>query len=381
MQQNTKLTDFNLIIFRYLLVETFKAQFAVFAVLMTIFTSQTLMRVLDDAVEGKLPTELVANMLMLYMPSLAGLILPLSLFIGIFLAHGQMYADSEMTVLKACGVSEWYVSRVTLVLALSIAIIAGLFSLWWTPSAFEQREELRQEIKANVGLSSIVPGQFEQSSNKKAVIFVHENEKNSGQLSKVFVAQLTANTDTENDFYVLYAKSGFTESFNQGSERLVLSEGTAYQGNLNQLDYQVTDFVDYKMIIKEQTIEEKRLKLLAVPTLELLNIDGNAAIAEWQWRISLPLSVIIVALIAVPLARVKPRQGKYAKLVPAFAIYLCYFLLLMAGRSALEDGKIPPALGLWWIHAGALTYGLYLFTTERTLGRQFIAKFTRRKRA
>lgn len=381
MQQNTKLTDFNLIIFRYLLVETFKAQFAVFAVLMTIFTSQTLMRVLDDAVDGKLPTELVANMLMLYMPSLAGLILPLSLFIGIFLAHGQMYADSEMTVLKACGVSEWYVSRVTLVLALIIAIIAGLFSLWWTPSAFEEREVLRQEIKANVGLSSIVAGQFEQSSNKKAVIFVHENEKNSGQLSKVFVAQLTANNESENDFYVLYAKSGYTESFNQGAERLILSEGTAYQGNSHQLDYQITDFVDYKMIIKEQTIEEKRLKLLAVPTPELLTIPGNAAIAEWQWRISLPISVIIVALIAVPLARVKPRQGKYAKLVPAFAIYLCYFLLLMAGRSALEDGKIPPPLGLWWIHAGALAYGLYLFTTERTLGRQFIAKFIRRKRA
>ncbi|WAJ69440.1 LPS export ABC transporter permease LptF [Catenovulum adriaticum] len=370
-----------MIIFRYLLVETFKAQFAVFAVLMTIFTSQTLMRVLDDAVDGKLPTELVANMLMLYMPSLAGLILPLSLFIGIFLAHGQMYADSEMTVLKACGVSEWYVSRVTLVLALIIAIIAGLFSLWWTPSAFEEREVLRQEIKANVGLSSIVAGQFEQSSNKKAVIFVHENEKNSGQLSKVFVAQLTANNESENDFYVLYAKSGYTESFNQGAERLILSEGTAYQGNSHQLDYQITDFVDYKMIIKEQTIEEKRLKLLAVPTPELLTIPGNAAIAEWQWRISLPISVIIVALIAVPLARVKPRQGKYAKLVPAFAIYLCYFLLLMAGRSALEDGKIPPPLGLWWIHAGALAYGLYLFTTERTLGRQFIAKFIRRKRA
>lgn len=381
MQQNTKLTDFNLIIFRYLFVETFKAQFAVFAVLMTIFTSQTLMRVLDDAVEGKLPTELVANMLMLYMPSLAGLILPLSLFIGIFLAHGQMYADSEMTVLKACGVSEWYVSRVTLVLALIIAIIAGLFSLWWTPSAFEEREVLRQEIKANVGLSSIVAGQFEQSSNKKAVIFVHENEKNSGKLSKVFVAQLTANTESENDFYVLYAKSGYTEPFNQGSERLVLSQGTAYQGNSNQLDYQVTDFVDYKMIIKEQTLEEQRLKLLAVPTLDLLNISGSAAIAEWQWRISQPISVLIVALIAVPLARVKPRQGKYAKLVPAFAIYLCYFLLLMAGRSALEDGKIPVGLGLWWIHAGALIYGLYLFTTERTLGRQFIAKFIRRKRA
>jgi len=369
-----------LIIFRYILAETFKAQFAVFAVLMTIFTSQTLMRVLDDAMEGKLPTDLVANMLMLTMPSLAGLILPLSLFIGIFLAHGQMYADSEMTVLKACGVSEWYVTRVTLVLAVIIAIMTALLSLWWTPSSFEQREVLRQEIKANVGISSLVPGQFQQSSNKKAVIFVHDNEQDE-RLDKVFVAQLTADEKNNNDFYVLYAKSGYTESFNQGAERLILSEGTAYQGKINSQDYTVTDFVDYKMIIKEQTIEEQRLKLMAVPTIDLITQNDRASIAEWQWRISLPLSVIIVALIAVPLARVKPRQGKYAKLVPAFAIYLCYFLLLMAGRSALEDGKIPASLGLWWIHAGGLGYGLYLFTTERTLGRQLLSRFVRRRHA
>ncbi|MCU4677500.1 LPS export ABC transporter permease LptF [Catenovulum sp. 2E275] len=368
-----------MIIFRYLFTETFKAQFAVFAVLMTIFTSQTLMRVLDDAMEGKLPTDMVINMLMLTMPSLAGLILPLSLFIGIFLAHGQMYADSEMTVLKACRISEWYITRVTLVLAILIAVITALHSLWWTPSSFAQREALRQEIKANIGLSSVVPGQFQQSSNKKAVIFVHDNEQNEGHLNRVFVAQLTPD-EQENDFYVLYAKSGYTEAFNQGAERLVLSEGTAYQGNINSREYTITDFVDYKMIIKEQTIEEQRLKLMAVPTLDLIQLKSSAAIAELQWRLSLPLSVIIVALIAVPLARVKPRQGKFAKLVPAFAIYLCYFLLLMAGRSALEDGKIPTSIGLWWIHLGGLTYGLYLFTTERTIGRQFRALFFRRSR-
>ncbi|KMT66401.1 LPS export ABC transporter permease LptF [Catenovulum maritimum] len=368
-----------MIIFRYIFAETFKAQLAVFTVLLTIFTSQTLMRVLDDALEGKVPTELVFGMLMLNIPPLSGLILPLSLFIGIFLAHGQMYADSEMTVVKACGVSEWYVTRVTLVLALLIALLTAFHTLWWTPSSYEQREILRQEIKADAGLATLMPGQFQYSSNQKSVIFVHSSDKDTQELEKIFVAQVQNREQIGNRFNLVYAEKGYVEQVSTGAEMLRLTDGHAYQGSIGMLDYKLSDFQRYSMIIKEQTIEELRLKIMAIPTLELLSRDDSAAQAELQWRISLPLAVIIVALIAVPLARVKPRQGKYAKLVPAFAIYLVYFLLLMAGRSALEDGKIPMKLGLWWIHAGALVYGIYLFTMERTLGRQLLSIFTRSK--
>ena len=362
-----------MIIFRYIFSETFKAQFAVFSVLLAIFSSQTLMRVLDDAMDGKVPTSLVFDMLTLSMPPLAGLILPLSLFIGIFLAHGQMYADSEMTVFKACGISEWYITRVTLSFALIVALITGLFALYLTPLSYEKRESLREEIRSDVGISSLVPGQFKESSNKKAVIFVHESEQDNS-FYRVFVAKVNPDTNFDNEFHVVYADKGTMETFADGTEQLVLSDGTAYSGGTNRLNYQITDFSQYRMVVKEQTLEERRLKLMAVSTQELWQSNELSHIAELQWRISLPLTVVIVALIAVPLARVNPRQGKYAKMVPAFAIYLCYFLLLMAGKSALEDGKLPTSIGLWWIHAGALMYGGYLFTMERTLGRQLLFK-------
>ncbi|MER2492031.1 LPS export ABC transporter permease LptF [Catenovulum sediminis] len=370
-----------MIIFRYIFGETFKAQFAVFSVLMAIFSSQTLMRVLDDAMDGALPTELVLSMLSLSIPPLAGLILPLSLFIGIFLAHGQMYADSEMTVLKACGVSEWYITRVTLSLALIIAVLTGMYALFWTPQAYQDREELREKIRADVGISSLIPGQFRESSNKKAVIFIHGSEERGVNFDRVFVAQVSPSEENQNRFDVVYAKQGHMETLADGTEHLILQKGAAYQGTTGRMDYQLTDFTSYSMIVKERTIEEQRLRLMAVPSVELWGSTETAEIAELQWRISLPLSVLIVAMIAVPLARVNPRQGKYAKLVPAFAIYLCYFLLLMAGKSALEDGKIPPGLGLWWIHAGAFLYAAYLFTTERTLGRQLLFEVKKRRRA
>lgn len=112
-----------MIIFRYLLKEVAKTQLAVFFVLMAIFISNKFVRVLDNASEGGIPGHLVMIFIGLKIPDLAGMILPLSLFLGVLLAYGRIYADNEMAVLHACGVSEWYVVRVTLILGLITAII------------------------------------------------------------------------------------------------------------------------------------------------------------------------------------------------------------------------------------------------------------------
>ncbi|WP_111979103.1 LPS export ABC transporter permease LptF [Algibacillus agarilyticus] len=370
-----------MIIFRYLFTETLKSQFAVFFIMLLIFSSNALVRVLDDAMEGKLPTDLVAWMMLLNIPPLAGLILPLSMFIGIFLAHGRFYADNEMSVLKACGVSEWYVTRVTLAAALFICVLTAINTLWWGPAAYEKRETIRDELRADIGISTLIPGQFQQTSNNKAVLFVHNNGENKSEFNKVFVAQLPKSEDAKQRFNVVYAETGkvIEERFEEQS--LVLTNGRRYEGEQNELDYQILGFDTYSVKIKEQEVEERRRKLAAVSTADLMKSDDLEAIAELQWRIALPLTVLLVALVAVPLARTGPRQSKFAKMAPAFLIYIFYYLLLMAGKSALGDGKIPPTIGLWWIHTVALIYGLYLFAGERTSGRRLKAllKWSRSK--
>jgi lipopolysaccharide export system permease protein len=118
-----------MIIFRYLLREVAKTQLAVFTVVMTIFISNKFVRLLDDASEGGIPGQLVMIFIALKIPDLAGMILPLSLFLGVLLAYGRIYSNNEMTVFHACGISEWYVVRVTLILALITALVTGFFYL------------------------------------------------------------------------------------------------------------------------------------------------------------------------------------------------------------------------------------------------------------
>ncbi len=356
-----------MIIFRYLFVEAMKSTLAVAAVLMAIFMSREFVSVLSDAAEGDIPGTLVATVIGLHTPALLALILPLALFIGVLLAHGRMYAEHEMTVLHSCGVSEWYVARVTLVMGLVVALFTAGLNLWIGPWAMEKEYQLIEQAKASSGLATLQEGRFQRTANGKAVVFIEDISRDGGQLDNVFVAQLAGDQANEQSS-VLMAQSGRVEDGRGGSQRLILEAGNRYQGQAGQAQLQELAFSSYSLVIGDQEVQKRRRKLAALPINELLDDNSPDAQAELQWRLALPISIPLLILIAVPMAQVSPRQGKFAKLMPALGLYMGYFLLLLAGRRALEDGKLPMELGLWWIHASALVIGMALIIKGRTTG-------------
>jgi len=365
------------IIFRYLLSEVAKTQFAVFFILMTIFISQKFVRVLDDASEGGIPGHLVMIFIGLKVPDLAGTLLPLSLFLGILLAYGRIYAESEMTILHACGVSEWYVVRVTLVLGLVTAIITGVFTLYLSPMAAEYEYQVKEKLAADSGISSVVAGRFQKTSNNKAVMFVHDKDREGSRLEKVFVAQLPDENSSFTEIInssLVYAKSGRVLEEENGAQKLILEDGVRYQKDAESQELRAVSFGNYSFDIQDKKVEHKRRKVTATPTNELFGNDDPEAKAAMQWRVAFPISCLILTLIAVPLSVVNPRQGKFAKLVPALLLFLTYFLLLTSIRSGIESQAVPPFIGLWPIHLCALVLGVSLIVQSRTSGRKIKAR-------
>lgn len=378
-----------MIIFRYLLKEVAKTQLAVFFVLMAIFISNKFVRVLDDASEGGIPGHLVMIFIGLKIPDLAGMILPLSLFLGILLAYGRIYADNEMAVLHACGVSEWYVVRVTLIVGLITAIITGIFTLHLSPMASEYEYQVKEELAADSGLSSLIAGRFQKTGNEKAVVFIHDKDRESATLEKVFVAQLPDETHSNESIInssLVYAAKGQVIEEDTGSQRLVLSDGIRYQNDTANNEFREVTFSKYYIQIQDQKVEHKRRKLSAIPTHKLLNGDdtelNNAYRAEMHWRMAFPIVCLVVTLIAVPLSSVNPRQGKFGKMIPALILFLSYFLLLTASRSAIESGAIPSTVGLWPVHLLAFILGVILLIQGRTAGlkiKSSLPSFSRKK--
>ena len=366
-----------MIIFRYLLKEAFRAQIAVLAVLVSIFVSQQFVRILADAAEGQLPGKLITTLVALNMPELLALILPLSLFLGILLAHGRLYADSEMTVLHAVGVSEWYVTRVTLVLALIMAIISGFISIKVAPWAKETEYQVLEKAESEAGLAALVQGRFQQASNGKAVIYVEGLSK--GKLENVFVAMLPPNDQPDSETSIVMANGGAMVEERDGSQRLQLSEGTRYNMIAGSPESNQIGFDTYQMEIREQEVDKKRRKLSAYSMQQLLDEGTPHAWAEIHWRLAVPIAIPLLTLIAVPMARTNVRQGKFAKMMPAILMYLGYFALMMAGRKAIEDQVIPAAIGMWGIHLAALAIGVVLVGKGRPTGKKIAAKLVRAK--
>lgn len=370
-----------MIIFRYLLKEVAKTQLAVFVVLMTIFISQKFVRVLGDASEGSIPGQLVMTFIALKIPDLASFILPLSLFLGVLLAYGRIYADSEMTVLHACGVSEWYVVRVTLLLAVITAFLTGLFTLYLAPMASEYQYQVKEELAADSGLSALVSGRFQQTGNQDAVVFIHDKDRDTNSLNKVFVAQLPKTDDISASIInssLVYAKHGQVFEDELGSQQLVLDDGIRYHRDIDSGEFQSVAFDKYYIQIKDQEVEHQNRKLNALSTLELFKNEVPELEAAYratiQWRIAFPLACIILIFIAVPLSVVNPRQGKFAKMLPALMMFLGYLLLLTSMRSAIEKNAIPSVVGLWPVHISALFIGVMLLMKERSSGRIIKAK-------
>ena len=371
-----------MIIFRYLLKEVAKTQLAVFLVIMTIFISNKFVRVLDDASEGGIPGHLVMTFIGLKIPDLAGMILPLSFFLGVLLAYGRIYAENEMTVLHACGVSEWYVVRVTLILGFVTAIITGIFTLYLSPMAAEYEYQVKDQIAADSGLSSLIAGRFQTTGNENAVVFIHEKNREDNTFEKVFVAQLP-DQDNPNasviDSSLVYAAKGQVVEEETGSQRLILSEGTRYQNDIKNKEFRQVAFDKYYIQIQDQKVAHKRRKLSAIPTAELYQDQTPETSAESQWRIAFPLVCIIMTLVAVPLSVVNPRQGKFGKMLPAILLFLSYFLLLTAVRTGIEKGSVPQYLGLWPVHLMVLILGFSLLVKGRKSGRKIKASIGKNK--
>ena len=141
---------------------------------------------------------------------------------------------------------------------------------------------------------------------------------------------------------------------------LVLENGYRIQGIPGQADYQITRFEEYGQRLSKPKKSGRRAKADALPTEELLKSDKKANIAALQWRFSVPVLVLVVTLLAIPLSKTNPRQGRFARMLPAVLLYVIYLVILNAARGAVEDGKISSSLGLWWVHALFLFIALTL---------------------
>ncbi|MDH1054919.1 LPS export ABC transporter permease LptF [Aquipseudomonas alcaligenes] len=356
-----------MIVFRYLSREVLVTLSAVSAVLLVIIMSGRFIKYLAQAAQGVLDPGVLFLIMGYRMPGFLQLILPLGLFLGILLAYGRLYLDSEMTVLSATGMSNRRLLGYSMAPAAIVAVIVAWLSLGLAPQGVAEVAKIFNQQDAMTEFDTLVPGRFQAMKDGSRVTYTEGLSDDRGQLAGVFISEKRMQRQVEGEkpkqsgITVLVAEKGRQVIQADGSRYLILENGYRYDGNPGQADYRATQYETHGVLLPKPSVSAEIGEREAVPTRELIGSDEPRYQAELQWRLSIPLLVFIVTLLAVPLARVNPRQGRFLKLLPAILLYMAYLALLIGARGQLDKGKIPMELGLWWVHALFLLIGAALF--------------------
>lgn len=360
-----------MILTKYLIKETLKSQLAILFILLVIFLAQQLVRVLGSAVNGNVPVDVILPLLGLGMPTMAQLMLPLSLFLALLLTLGRLYSESEITVMQACGIGPNALVKVGLILSIVTAAIAAYNSLYLTPWALKKQVEVVENAKANPSASAITPGQFISSNNGDFVLFV--DKVKGDQLSDIYLFQTRQVGKVKPS--VIVAEQGNFSTAKDGSQTLALKNGERFEGSAVLPEFRVTHFQDYLAFLAFNPAKAEEADLDMQDSNALLKNSSANAKAELQWRISLFLAVPLMMLIAIPLSKVNPRQGRFAKIIPALLLYLIYFLLQSSLKTAGINGKIESHY--WMILVNILFLLLGIILNSATIQSKFTQLFKR----
>lgn len=355
-----------MIIFRYLARELIYTMLAISSVVLLITMSARFVKYLAEAAAGKMDASVLFAVMGYRLPSFLELIIPLGFFLGVLFAYGKLYMESEMTVLNACGFSRRRLVGYTLVPAFFIALFVGFMSLVVSPKGAYLANELLMAQKTRTDVEKLSPATFQKLQKGQAVAYAKSLDAENKVLEGVFLAQL-AEPGTDEGPSIVMAKTG--EQYidpDTGDRFLLLKDGHRFRGVPGTLEMEVAEFDRFAQILpKIEASRSKKHELASRPTKDLIGSDNPEDIASLQWRISIPLLVLIVTLMAVPLSKTNPRQGRYITMIPAILLYFVYLGLLIFARGKLEKGELAPELGVWWVHGIFIALGvLFIFMPD-----------------
>ncbi len=351
-----------MIFHRALLREFAQLATAVFLTLFLIALTTRLVRLLGQAAGGKIPSDAVIAFLGFFALNVLPVLLSLTLFITVLLTVARSYRDSEMVIWFNSGLSLAAWVRPVLVFAAPLVALIAALSFVITPWTVQMGEQYRRRVDTRDDVSRVSAGVFGETGSKERVFFVESISGDRTVLQNVFVSTVQHGRDG-----VMFSRKGQVEVAPNGDRFIVLLDGRRYEGVPGDADYRVMEFERYAGRVEAPAGGEPVPTEKSMSTLALLQNPASASRGELLWRIGMPLSALILALLAIPLAFVNPRAGRSINLIFALLTYMVYLNLLTVTQARVTQGKLDFLFGWWPVHAAMLVILLVLFVQRMTL--------------
>lgn len=342
------------IIDKYIAKELLAVCMAVYFVLLIIVLSTEVVHLLKWVSQGDIPVSAFLAYLINSLFEFSVILIPLSLLMGILLAFGRLYSDSEMAAIMSAGIGpmQWY--RPLMLVAVPATLLLLLLLTYVQPVIAFQRALIHAEIYSQSKLDTLLVGQFNHAGKGGGILFLEAGEEKGQQISNVFFQQRREEIN-----HVDLAASTSSYYDDNGRRYMMMHGGTHYIGDAGEANFKIIKYQDYGVYVATKIVSP-RTSVKTKSTIELWHSTVPVDMAELQWRFTLPLATIIVAFMALPLSHTNPRSGRYSKLAVSLIIYLLYSNLLGVGKTWIAQEKVSVWVGTWWVHLIAIVFTLVI---------------------
>jgi len=328
-----------------------------------------LIRLLGQAAGGKIPSDAVIAFLGFSALNVLPVLLSLTLFVTVLLALHRSWRDSEMVIWFTAGLPLTAWLRPVLLFALPQFAVILVLSLFISPWAAQMAEQYSNRVASRDDVSRVEPGVFGETGNKERVYFVESASGESNSVQNVFVSSVQQQRTG-----VSMSRSGHTETQPNGDRFIVLENGRRYESAATDGEYRITEFDSYAARIETKEGTKPAPTQKTMPTWGLIENPSNVNLGELLWRIGIPISALVLVMLAIPMSFVNPRAGRSANLLFALFTYIVYSNLLSVSQARVAAGRMDFGIGWWLVHAGMILLLVFMFAQRMQLIRLRIGR-------
>jgi len=343
----------NTIISRYLLGNLILFFFAITFIIGLIVFGNQFVLTLQESISFGIPIKELMPLVGFNMLRDIPIILTLSLFLSIIITISQLYKNSEAVVMNSIGLGDKSFMNLIKPIIFFTFIIIFYLTIFAVPWAKQQKSYAEDETVNASEFSFITEGKFESFKNGEIIFYASESKANDivgeQNMDEIFIYAL----DKEKPVIVLASQAKKYTDAKTDSIYLRLKNGTRYEGLPSDENINILNFEKYDLEIVSGDIQKSISNFSEIEeknTIDLLREGGPKANAEIQWRISQPISVLILSIFGVFLGKSSPRTGKGINLIIGIVIFMLYNNALLVAKSAIESGQLSPLIGMWVIH-------------------------------
>jgi len=338
--------------------------FAVILIIGLIVFGNQFVLIAQDSIELGVPIQELMPLAYYNMTRDFPFIFSLSLFLAIILAVSQLYKNSEAIVMNSLGLGD----KQFIIFLRPLVIVSFIIILFLTTTAVpwsKQQKNLIEEANKNASeFTFIKEGEFEEFKDGEIVFYASESSTPDSEALQNMEEIFISARSEKNSIIVLASEAIKFTNPETKNVYLRLKDGTRYQDITGNKSKVILNFDQYDLqIISGDMLNTvpQYTAIQGIKTLELFNREGLLVNAELQWRLSAPISLLILSVLGVLLGKTSPRSGRSIGLLIGSVIFMLYNNGLLIAKSSIERGELNPIIGLWSVHLSVLLLTLIFY--------------------